>query len=51
MLKTSKGMLQVSHRHTDIILLILDFENSNNKNGIKEFTFRNFIRYLKLVKN
>ena len=32
MLKTSKGMLQIAHKHTDMILFILDFENNNNNN-------------------
>lgn len=49
MLKTSVGILQDSHRHADMILFILDFENNsnNNKNGIKQGTFRSSVTYLK----
>lgn len=49
MLKTFMGILQDSHRHADMILFILDFENNNNnnKNGTKQGTFRSSVKYLK----
>lgn len=52
MLKTSVGIVQDSHRHSDMILFILGFENNNNnnKNEIKQGTFGSSVNYLKLVK-